>query len=193
VPENVSIKAEPEWFGAKLATANLHPIAALSAENCTAQLGSCGPWYERLPHFRLEFTPSSGEELQSEYILPRKHALAAFHAVDDLRDQIAPLLLVSEIRTIAADTLWMSPCCEEDCVAIHFTWKQDWDAVQQVLPRIEAGLAPFEARPHWGKLFTMQPAHLQSLYRKLPEFRQFLASYDPTGKFRNSFLDTYIF
>lgn len=193
VPGNVSIKAEPEWFGAKLATANLHPIAALSAENCTAQLGSCGPWYERLPHFRLEFTPSSGEELQSEYILPRKHALSAFHAVDELRDQIAPLLLVSEIRTIAADTLWMSPCYEQDCVAVHFTWKQDWDAVQHVLPRIEQRLASFEARPHWGKLFTMQPAHLQSLYQKLPEFRQLLSSHDPTGKFRNAFLDKYIF
>lgn len=90
-PDRVSLKAEPELFGARLATANLHPISTLSAENCTEQLGSCGPWFERLPHFRLEFTPSSGEELQSEYILPRQHAVSAFHAVDDLRDHVSRL------------------------------------------------------------------------------------------------------
>lgn len=191
--DNVSIKAEPELFGAKLATRNLHPISALSSENCTAQLGSCGPWYKRLPHFRLEFTPSSGEELQSEYILPRRYAVSAFHAIDDIREHIAPLLQISEIRTIAADTLWMSPCYGQDCVAIHFTWKMDWDAVQQILPMIEEQLAPFEARPHWGKLFTMRPAHLQSLFEKLPDFRHLLERYDPRGKFRNSFLDQYIF
>jgi alditol oxidase len=193
VPENVTFKAEPEFFGATLATTDLHPISTLSAENCTAQLGSCGAWYERLPHFRLEFTPSSGAELQSEYILPRHHALSALHAIDDLKDSFAPLLLISEVRTIAADDLWMSPCYGQDCVAIHFTWKMDWEAVQQLLPKIEEQLAPFEAMPHWGKLFTMRPAHLQSLYKKLPEFRQLLERYDPTGKFRNSFLDTYIF
>jgi xylitol oxidase len=192
-PENVTFRAEPELFGATLATVDLHPISALSAENCTAQLGSLGPWYERLPHFRLEFTPSSGEELQSEYILPRQYALPALHAIDELRANIAPLLLISEIRTIAADDLWMSPCYGQDCVAIHFTWKMDWEAVQQLLPKIEEQLAPFEAMPHWGKLFTMRPAHLQSLYEKLPEFRQLLEHYDPNGKFRNSYLDMYIF
>lgn len=191
--ENVSLKAEPEIFGAKLAIANLHPISTLSAENCTEQLGRSGPWYERLPHFRLEFTPSSGEELQSEYILSRQNALPAFHVIDDLRDHIAPLLQISEIRTIAADRLWMSPCYEQDCVAIHFTWKKDWDGVRQILPVIEERLTPFEARPHWGKLFTMTPAHLQSLYKKLPEFRNLLERYDPWGKFRNAFLDQYIF
>jgi xylitol oxidase len=191
--ENVSLKAEPELFGAKLAIANLHPISTLSAENCTEQMGRRGPWYERLPHFRLEFTPSSGEELQSEYILPRQHALSAFHAVDELRDHIAPLLQISEIRTIASDTLWMSPCYGQDCVAIHFTWKKDWDRVRQILPMIEEKFASLEARPHWGKLFTMTPAHLKSLYKKLPEFRQLLKRYDPTGKFRNSFLDQFVF
>lgn len=193
VSENASIKAEPELFGAKLATANLHPISTLSAENCTEQLGSCGPWYERLPHFRLEFTPSSGEELQSEYILPRQHALPALHVIDHLREHIAPLLQISEVRTIASDLLWMSPCYEQDCIAIHFTWKQDWERVQRVLPIIEERLAPFEARPHWGKLFTLNSGRLQSLYKKLPDFRQLIERYDPAGKFRNSFLDQYIF
>ena len=193
VPDGVSLKAEPQLFGATLATKHLHPIASLSAENCTEQMGACGPWFERLPHFRLDFTPSSGEELQSEFILPRQHAISAFHIVDELREQIAPLLQISEIRTIAADHLWMSPCYEQDSVAIHFTWKKDWDRVRQVLPKIEEQLAQFEARPHWGKLFTMSPEHLQPRYKKLPDFRQLLQQYDPSGKFRNDFLDTSIF
>jgi len=186
---------EPKWelFGATLATRTLHPIEALSAENCTEQMGIRGPWHERLPHFRMNFTPSSGEELQSEYFIPRQDAMAALRAVDQLRDQIAPILQISEVRTIAADTLWMSPCYQQACVAIHFTWKMDWPAVSQVLPMIEEKLAPFHARPHWGKLFTMHPERLQSLYPKLPEFRELLQSYDPSGKFRNAFLDKYIF
>ena len=192
-PNGVAIKAEPELFGAKLATKHLHPIGALSAENCTEQMGMCGPWFERLPHFRLDFTPSSGEELQSEYILPRQHAIKAFHIIDEIHEHIYPLLQISEIRTIAADNLWMSPCDRQDCVALHFTWKKDWESVRQVLPIIEDKLAPFEARPHWGKLFTMAPEQLQSLYRKLPEFRALLQHYDPQGKFHNAFLDKYIF
>ncbi len=156
-------------------------------------MGICGPWYERLPHFRLDFTPSSGEELQSEYILPRQHGISALHVVNQLREHIFPLLQISEIRTIASDDLWMSPCYEQDCIAIHFTWKKDWDGIKQVLPLIEDRLAQFEARPHWGKLFTMEPARLQALYKKLPEFRQLLQHYDPHGKFRNAFLDQYVF
>lgn len=190
---STSLKAETELYGAMLATKHLHPIATLSAENCTEQMGACGQWYERLPHFRMDFTPSSGEELQSEYILPRQHALSAFHVIDQIRQHITPLLQISEIRTIAADELWMSPCYRQDCVAIHFTWKKDWEAVRQVLPLIEDRLAQFDARPHWGKLFTMDPERLRSLYQKLPEFRQLLEHYDPQGKFHNEFLDKYIF
>jgi xylitol oxidase len=192
-PDGIAVKAEPELFGAKLATKHLHPIAALSAENCTEQLGVCGPWFERLPHFRLDFTPSSGEELQSEYILPRPYALEAFHVIDQMREHIYPLLLISEIRTIAADDLWMSTCYGQDSVAIHFTWKKDWEAVKQILPMIEDKLARFHARPHWGKLFTMSPEYLQSVYEKLPDFRALLQHYDPQGKFRNAFLDKYVF
>ena len=104
-----------------------------------------------------------------------------------------PLLQISEVRTIAADTLWMSPCYQQACATIHFTWKQDWPAVQKLLPLIEERLAPFGARPHWGKLFTMPPAQVQSRYEKLPEFRQLLQSHDPRGKFRNSFVEKYLF
>ena len=161
-----------EFFGAKRATKNLHPIADLSAENCTEQMGVSGPWYERLPHFRMGFTPSAGKELQSEYFVPRPHAVEAILAVERLRDQVTPHLLISEIRTIAADSFWMSPCYQQPCVAIHFTWKQDWPAVSRLLPVIERELEPFKARPHWGKLFTMSPAAMKSRYEKLPEFIQ---------------------
>ena len=101
--------------------------------------------------------------------------------------------MISEIRTIAADDLWMSPCYKQASVAIHFTWKQDWAAVGALLPIIEQVLAPFNARPHWGKLFTMSPASLAALYAQLPAFRKVAAKYDPRGKFRNAFLDKYIF
>ena len=193
VADGAAFAPEREWFGATAAPTHRHPIVSLPAEPCTEQMGIPGPWYARLPHFRMEFTPSSGEELQTEYMLPRRHAIAAFHALDRLRDQIAPLLQISEVRTIAADTLWMSPCYQQDCVAFHFTWKKDWEAVRQLLPQIEAALAPLEARPHWGKLFTMPAAHVQSLYAKLPEFQRLLRTYDPAGKFRNAFLDRYIY
>ena len=193
VPDGTSFELEPGLFGATPATRPLHPIASLSAENCTEQMGIRGPWHERLPHFRMDYTPSSGEELQTEYLVPRKHALAAFRAIDQLREHIAPLLQISEVRTIAVDNLWMSPCYQQACVAIHFTWKKNWPAVRNVLLLIEDGLAPFNARPHWGKLFMMHPKHVQSLYEKLPEFQNLLQQYDPQGKFRNLFLDKYIF
>jgi xylitol oxidase len=185
--------ATPEFFGAKRATKNLHPIAELSAENCTEQMGVPGPWYERLPHFRMGFTPSAGKELQSEYFVPRQHAVEAILAVERLRDQVSPHLMISEIRTIAADNLWLSPCYEQPCVSIHFTWKQDWPAVRTLLPVIEKELAPFNARPHWGKLFTTTPTELKSIYKKLPDFIQLSNRYDPQRKFRNQFLDTNIF
>lgn len=183
----------PEFFGAKRATRNLHPIAELSAENCTEQMGVPGPWYERLPHFRMGFTPSAGKELQSEYFVPRQHAVEAILAVERLRDQVSPHLMISEIRAIAADDLWMSPCYGQPCVTIHFTWKQDWAAVRNLLPVIEKELAPFSARPHWGKLFTTSPTTLKSIYEKLPDFVQLSNKYDPQGKFRNQFLNTNIF
>jgi xylitol oxidase len=156
-------------------------------------MGVCGPWFERLPHFRMQFTPSVGEELQSEYFMPRQHAFAAFLAIDGLGEHIAPFLQISEIRTIAADDLWMSPCYKQDSVAIHFTWKQDWKGVRKILPKVEEALAPFNARPHWAKLFTMSHSQLQSLYEKMPDFQQLLQRHDPQGKFRNEFLDRYIF
>jgi len=183
----------PAFFGAKLATRNLHPINGFSAENCTEQMGVPGPWHERLPHFRIGVFPSAGDELQSEYFVPRHHAVEAILAVERLRDEIPPHLLVTEIRAVAADDLWVSPCYKRSSIAIHFTWKQDWKAVKRLLPLIERELAPFFARPHWGKLFTMPASRLKPLYEKLPEFVQLSQRCDPMGKFRNNFLNTYVF
>jgi alditol oxidase len=189
----VAFDAKPEFFGAKLATKNLHPIAELGAENCTEQMGAPGPWYERLPHFRMGFTPSAGKELQSEYFVPRQHAVEAILAMERMRDQISPHLLISEIRTIAADELWMSMAYKQDSIAIHFTWKPDWPAVSKVLPVIEKELEPFQPRPHWGKLFTMDPRVWKLRYERLPEFVEMAKKYDPAGKFRNEFLEKNVF
>jgi alditol oxidase len=185
--------AAPEFFGAKLATRNLHPISDLSAENCTEQMGVPGPWYERLPHFRMGFTPSAGKELQSEYFVPRQHAVEAILAVERLRDRVSPSLLITEIRAVAADQLWMSPCYQQDCVTVHFTWKPDWPTVSKLLPLIEKELAPFDARPHWGKLFSVSSQTLKAIYKKMPEFVALSSKLDPQGKFRNEFLNKNIF
>jgi len=184
-------ESAPDLFGAKKADGHRHPIGEISPVNCTPQMGIPGPWYERLPHFGMDFTPSSGEELQSEFYVPRENALDALHAIDGMRDHIVPLLLISEIRAIAADELWMSPCYRQSCIAIHFTWKQDWERVRAVLPIIERTLKPFKARPHWGKLFTM-PVD-ETLFPRLPEFGKLLQTHDPEGKFRNAFLDRNVF
>nr|WP_229248430.1 D-arabinono-1,4-lactone oxidase [Dyadobacter sandarakinus] len=184
---------QTEFFGARLATRDMHPIPELSAENCTPQMGVPGPWYERMPHFKMGFTPSSGVELQSEYFVPRKHAVDAIMAVARLGRQVSPHLLTSEIRTIAADDLWLSPCYKQDSVAIHFTWKQEWDAVSKLLPVIEKELAPFGVRPHWGKLFSVSGTALAAQYEQLEAFRQIAREYDPKGKFRNAFLDRNVF
>jgi xylitol oxidase len=156
-------------------------------------MGVPGPWYERLPHFRMGFTPSAGDELQAEYFVPRKHAVEAILAIERIRDQVSPHLLITEIRTIAADDFWMSPCYKQNSVTIHFTLKPDWPAVSKLLPVIERTLSPFEVRPHWGKLFTLAPERLRVRYEKLPEFVELSRKYDPHGKFRNDFLNTNIF
>jgi xylitol oxidase len=156
-------------------------------------MGVPGPWHERLPHFKMGFTPSSGKELQSEYFVPLHHALQAIHAIHRLGKQIGPHLFITEIRTIAADDLWMSPCHNQTSVTIHFTWKQETAAVLKLLPIIEKELAPFNARPHWGKIFTIEPKTLESRYEKLAGFKKLIAEYDPNGKFRNGFLNHNIY
>ncbi|MEH1128214.1 FAD-binding protein [Micromonospora sp. CPCC 206061] len=180
------------WHGATLADAPRHPVPGMSAEHCTEQMGAPGPWHARLPHFRLEFTPSSGEELQSEYFVPRDQAVSGLAALDGLRDRIAPVLQISEVRTIAADDLWLSPSYRRDTVAFHFTWVKDTEAVLPVLAEIEAALAPFDARPHWGKLFTMAPEVVAARYTRLSDFAALARHLDPNATFHNPFLSHHL-
>ncbi|GAA1614106.1 alditol oxidase [Kribbella sancticallisti] len=183
---------EPTWLGAHLADGARHPIKAMPADFATQQGGVVGPWNERLPHFRLEFTPSNGEELQSEYFLPRAAAGEAFEALRALGSKLAPVMQISEVRTIAADDLWLSPSQGRDTVALHFTWIQDEAAVLPVVEALEAALLPLDARPHWGKVFTADAATLREVYPKVPDFIPLAAKYDPDGKFRNDYLNTYL-
>ncbi len=178
-----------DLFGAPAARVERHPIAELDAINCTAQLGRSGRWSDRLPHFRMNFTPSSGQELQSEYFVARQHAASALEAVRGLAGRVVPLLQISELRTIAADRLWMSPEYGRDSLAIHFTWQPDQPAVLALLPELEAALAPFDARPHWGKLFDMQSSQLKHRYERLPDFVRLAHRLDPHGKFRNAWFE----
>jgi xylitol oxidase len=180
--------APPELFGAHAATTQVHPIAGADARAATAQLGVPGPWHERLPHFRLDFAPSAGEELQSEYVLDRGDAPAAATRLRALATDIRPLLHVSEIRTIAADDLWLSPQYGRDSVAIHFTWKRDQAAVERLLPTLEAALEPFAPRPHWGKLFAAGRRELAARYERLADFAALVEERDPRGVFRNQWL-----
>jgi len=178
-------KPPQNLFGAHPALVSLHPLPGQPASSTTEQRGIPGAWIDRLPHFKLDFTPSNGDELQTEYIVPRRHALDAIQAVRSLSDRIAPLLHISELRTMAADSLWLSGAYETDAVGIHFTWKKDPEAVLALLPVIEEALAPFEARPHWGKLFH---SVRKELYPRLPDFVALAEEFDPEGKFRNDYL-----
>jgi alditol oxidase len=184
-PEDV----RADLFGARAATVDRHPILGIDPVNCTPQLGRPGPWWERLPHFRMGFTPSAGDELQSEVVLPREHAAAAIDAVRALAGRVRPVLQVSEIRTVAADRLWMSPQYGRDTVAIHFTWEPQPEAVIAVVADLEAALEPFGARPHWGKLLL---ADAGPLYERLPDFAALAERLDPRGAFRNAWLERHV-
>ncbi|WP_245953683.1 FAD-binding protein [Arthrobacter silvisoli] len=181
------------FFGGTPATEARHPLPGVSGSNCTQQLGVPGPWSERLAHFRMEFTPSQGEELQSEYFIPREHAVEALRTMRGLSGVVTPLLLIGEIRTMAADKLWLSPNYGRDGIGLHFTWRQDQPAVEAVLPLIEAELAPFAARPHWGKLFDAGAAAVAPLYPRFGDFIALARRLDPDGTFRNGFLDRTVF
>jgi alditol oxidase len=192
VKRRVGEQSEPsagEFFGAAAATKNRHPILGLDAVSCTPQLGVPGLWAERLPHFRMGFTPSSGAEIQSEYIVARRHAVPAIEAVRRIGATVRPLIQVSEIRTIAADALWMSPQYGQDTIAIHFTWKPEQDAVERALVVLERALAPFGARPHWGKLFMARAVTIGPLYERLDDFAALLDRLDPRRAFHNAWLE----
>jgi xylitol oxidase len=193
VKSRVTDAPEPvdaDLFGSRAAPSERHPIPGMDPVNSTEQLGVPGPWWDRLPHFRLGFTPSAGDEIQSEYIVARSHAVAAIEAVRALAGDVRPLLQVCEIRTIAADRLWLSPQYGQDTIGIHFTWKRDEDAVRRVLADVETALAPFAARPHWGKVFLADAVAIARLYERLPDFSRLVERLDPRGAFRNEWLES---
>jgi xylitol oxidase len=178
----------PDFPWAPPATEKMHPVPGMPAVNCTEQFGVAGPWHERLPHFRAEFTPSSGAELQSEYLMPRRYAVDMLYAIDGIRETVAPVLQTCEVRTVAADEQWLSPAYGRDTVAAHFTWVEDTAAVLPVVRRLEEVLGGFEARPHWGKVFTTPAEALRERYPRLGDFRALARSLDPAGTFANAFV-----
>jgi alditol oxidase len=173
------------WLGATRAPEQRHPVPGEPAEHTTSQDGLPAPWHTRLPHFRLEFTPSKGEEIQSEFFVAREHGPAAVRAVHALGPRLAPVLLISEIRTVAADDLPASMAYQRDSVALHLTWVRDQAAVEAAVAEVEAAIAPYEPRPHWGKVFTMTPP-------AVPQLRRLAAELDPHGIFANDFTEKYL-
>jgi alditol oxidase len=180
------------WFTATPAPADRNPVPGLAADNCTPQLGVPGPWHERLPHFRPGFTPSSGDELQSEFLLPVEHAVPAIGALRQISEQLAAVVLICEFRVVAADDLWLSMAYRQDSVAFHFTWIPDLASVLPVVTLMEQHLAPFGPRPHWGKVFTATPEYLHASYPRLADFLDLARHYDPAGKFRNPYTARYL-
>lgn len=176
------------WMGGRLADGPRHPVPGHDPVHCTEQ-GTAGAWHERLPHFKLEFTPSSGDELQTEYLVPRSEAPALLERLETAAPRIAPLLMVSEIRTMRADTQWLSPASGRDTVGIHFTWKPD-DRVLALLPELDDLLGHPAGRPHWGKIFDADASSVTSRYPRFADFAALAAELDPTGKFRNVMLES---
>lgn len=189
LPTDADSPFPESWHGARLARGAVHPLPGMPGDFCTDQSGDPGPSHERLPHFRLEFTPSSGEEIQSEYFVPREQIAEALAAVMPLGERIRPLLHASEVRTVAADDLWLSPARHRDSACVHFTWKQRPREVEALLPKIEDRLAPFSPRPHWGKVFTLAPETVEADYPRLADFRALRDRLDPDRVFRNDYVD----
>jgi alditol oxidase len=181
-----------QGWGARPASGPWHPVPGMPVENVTQQLGEPGAWFERLPHFRLQFTPSSGDELQSEYFVDRSDASAALEALAAVGPVLEPVLQVSEVRSIAADDLWLSPAYGHEKVALHFTWVLDMAAVLPALRAVEEAIAPLHARPHWGKVFTTPAATVRSLNERLPEANALAKRFDPEGVFSNAFIEEYL-
>lgn len=188
--DSATLGGAADFFGAKPATTDLHPVPGGDAAQCTPQMGRRGPWYDRLPHFRLGAFPSIGDETQSEYIVPRHVARDAIDALREIAAEIRPVLHVAEIRAVARDTLWMSPQHGQDTVGFHFTWHRESAAVHAAIIVVEGALAPFDPRPHWGKLFFTETAT-----RRYPRRQQFLKlaeQLDPRGAFRNEWFERYV-
>lgn len=176
------------WSGGRPADEAVHPVPGANPAACTPQLAMPGPWHERLPHFRPDLVPSAGDELQSEYFVPRAAAPAALAGLRAIADRVAPVLHIAELRTIAADELWLSPTYGRDSVGFHFTWIRDLDRVRPVVGLVESVLLPLDARPHWGKVWTADPATVRRRYPRAEDFVALRRRLDPQEKFANGYL-----
>jgi len=188
-----SIKAPAELYGASLSQTDMHPVDTQSAETCTVQRGVAAPWFEILPHFKMGFKPSTGKELQSEFFVHKDAGFAAVEAMQALGKQISPYLFVSEIRSVKADELWMSPAYKKDCIALHTTWHQDDKVINELIPLVQKALQPFDPVPHWAKLSSFPVASLEKAYPRLGDFRDLYNRFDPEKKFLNRYLDEFVF
>lgn len=179
---------EPTWRGGRLASTQHHPVPGQPPEGTTRQ-GEPGPWHLRLPHFRLDVPPSTrGDELQSEFLVGRENAADAWRVVLSLAGRLAPLVQIAEVRTVAADDLWLSLASGRDSVALHFTWVPDVAAVRAGLAELEAALAPFEPRPHWGKVFVTPLEQVRERYPHVDDAAGLVRELDPDGRFANAYV-----
>jgi alditol oxidase len=191
VPSMAPVAVPEALLGAALASAK--PSGEVPTDRSLTPFAKPGPWYERLPHFAFHDAMGVGNELQSEYFVPRAHAVAAIKAVINLRADLAPILGLSEIRTVRADDLWLSSANGQDTVGIHFNWLKKWEGIEPFLPKLERALAPFGARPHLGKFFAMSSAQLAAAYPRMRDFRELVRRFDPTGKFSNRYVERHVF
>lgn len=193
VDQTPQVAGNMPYYGAMPAEGAMHPVAGCDAVHCTEQLGVAGAAHERLPHFRMGFTPASGAEIQVEYFVPLESATDAIRALRAVGRHLSPYLMISEVRTVAADEFWMSPFYRQPCVAFHFSFERNQSALMGLLPHLEAALAPFGVMPHWGKVFALAPDVIRSRYSRLEDFRDLVASHDVEGKFRNAFVERLLF
>ncbi len=185
--------AKDALFGAAPSPVKMHPVTGLDPVNCTEQIGEVGPAYDRLPHFRTDSIPAAGGDYQAEYFVAREQGPAVAKILHAEGHRLAPTLMVSEVRMVAADDLWMSPAYQKDVVAFHFSFHPDWPAIRQRLVILEELLAPFDPLPHWGKFFTLPPERIAPRYARFADFKALIESHDPDGKFRNAYVDKYVF
>jgi alditol oxidase len=192
LPDDV-IPLDSECMGAPAATKTLHPVPTFDAEGCTEQLGVPGPWLERLPHFRFDAIPATGNEIHAEYMVTRANAVSALAALREIGPTLRPHLWTSEIRTVAGDDLWLSSAYGGGVACFHFSFRLDPEAVGRLTPLIEDVLVPFAPRPHWGKVFVATAGDLAPRYSRMADFHALASRLDPDGKFRNDFLDRHVF
>jgi xylitol oxidase len=176
-----------DFFGAQR---DPGPVRFIDApEDNLTICGVPGPWSQRLPHFRLDSTPSNGDEIQTEYFVDKRHAAQALEALRQRASKIAPVLQVSEIRSIAADSLWLSGSYQCETIALHFTWLNRQDQVNAAVSQVEQALEPFAARPHWGKVSHVTAERVTALYPRLKDARELFERLDPEGRFSNDRLE----